>query len=218
MKERFVLALFLAGFYMVAAASAIVKHSPRPVDFAAEKAEDVIDYFQSGDWQKAAIVVDSIADNQYAVDSLMEQNAMPQFTSDTFDYLLFRLQGLTKNQTDSIQAALIANQITDIMIDLQMKYQEPLPPEISRLDYLGREIILLAESKNNYGLLDKRISQIREIWQRLRGDIIKRNGLEIALRLDKTLESLNAQEPANLLIEKGNNILDMVDELEALYK
>ena len=65
-------------------------------------------------------------------------------------------------------AALTANQITALLIDLQRFYFQKTPLEIARLDYLGREIVLLAQVPNTYGLLGRRISELAETWDRFK--------------------------------------------------
>ena len=218
MITRIIIIIIISGIICVLpSALYAVKHTPEPINITAEKAEDIIDYFHAGDWQRAGLLADTLAAQQSEIDSLIEQNQMPQSSADTYDYLLFRLRSLTDEQSDSIQAALVANQITDIMIDLESHYPQTTPLAIARLDYLGREIVLLAECRNNYGFLSKRIDQLKMTWVRLRPNILTRNGQDAAARLDKTLESLNANDPTDIIIQTGNTVLDLVDELEALY-
>jgi len=218
MKAKFVFIITMAIISAPSFLEAAVKHIPEPINITAEKAEDIIDYFHAGDWQKASLLVDTLKMQRNEIDSLMEQNQMPQSSTDTYDYLLFRLASLTAEHRDSLQAAMLANQLTDIMIDLESHYPQSTPLAIARLDYLGREIVLLSEIANGQNLLPLRINQLNRTWVYIRPNILTRNGQDVASRMDKTLESLNPDEQAGTIIQQGNAVLDMVDELEALYQ
>ena len=211
-----IIAAVIIGVSFLAAAT--VKHIPEPINITAEKAEDIIDYFHAGDWHKAAMLVDTLKMQQNEIDSLMEQNQMPQSSADTYDYLLSRLASLTDARQDSLRAAMTGNQLTDIMIDLESHYPQTTPLAIARLDYLGREIVLLSEINNGQSLLPLRIKQLKRTWIQIRPNILTRNGQDVATHMDKTLDSLNPDEPPSTIIQKGNAVLDMVDELEALYQ
>ena len=163
-------------------------------------------------------LVDTLKMQQNEIDSLMEQNQMPQSSADTYDYLLSRLASLTDARQDSLRAAMTGNQLTDIMIDLESHYPQTTPLAIARLDYLGREIVLLSEINNGQSLLPLRIKQLKRTWIQIRPNILTRNGQDVATHMDKTLDSLNPDEPPSTIIQKGNAVLDMVDELEALYQ
>jgi hypothetical protein len=218
MRKIYLCTLIVMGLSVAGLADKPPMRVPHAVDYVAEKAEDIIDYLQTGDWAKADTIVDSIASNRFAIDSLIQLNKMPQSSADIFDYLMFRLKAMIQSKADSIQAALAANQVTDLMIDLRINYQEAVPVQVNRLDYLGREIVFLAESANAADLINWRIKQLDHNWQEIRPDIINQGGADAAANMDDALKGLTSKLPSKNLVEIGNVILDLVDELEALYQ
>jgi hypothetical protein len=78
------------------------------------------------------------------------------------------LRDISNERKQPILAALSANQITALLIDLHSFYAQTTPLDIARMDYLGREIILLAQVQNNYGLLGRRISELAGIWDKFK--------------------------------------------------
>ncbi len=191
---------------------------PENVHFVAEKAEDVIDYYLNGNWPGAQIIVDSMSSREKGVAAILRNNKLPVSSVDDFHYFMFRLKTLTQQSKDPIQSALVANQITNLLIDLQKHYAHSVPLQIARMDYLGREIVLLARINNNYSLLTERISEMDRTWKSLREIIFKKGGEKVASQMDQIIETMHKGVSMPQIIKQGNTILDLVDELEALFK
>ena len=137
---------------------------------------------------------------------------------DLYDYLLFQLSLLTGEQKEPLQAALVANQITRMMIELEGNYVHSAPMQVPLMDYLGRELIILAKMPDDYGLLQKRENELEKNWSNLRPQIMLRNGQALANKVDQTIARIKAASNRQEIEQEGNVILDLVDEIENLFK
>ena len=194
---------------------------PAGIFIVSEKAEDIIDLYVKKDWSGAQRLVTEISQQQEEVEREMRRQKLPDATIDLFGYLMYRLQDLSRQKAQPILAALAANQITAVLIDLQRFYFQKTPLEIARLDYLGREIVLLAQVPNTYGLLGSRISELAETWDRFKPAIQAQKapkGEEVAAQVDQVIAALKRATAKEHVIKSGKTILDLVDRLEALYK
>lgn len=191
---------------------------PKEVAVVGEKAEDVIDLLLKRNWAGAQPIIDAIVQNGPAVEKEMQQTHVPALMSYEFDYLVFRLQELTHERKQPIQAALVANQITAIMIDLEGFYAHSAPLEIAWMDYFGREIVLTAQVPNDYGILKKRISQLDQTWTALKPSILDHNGKSVADSVDQVMTDLKKQPSQSQVVKDGNRILELVDQMEKLLK
>lgn len=224
--KRLFLFCFLFCLLILASCSIVFAQSPQKkvpegVFFVTEKAEDVIVLYLKKDWTGAHGIVEKIAQHQEEVEKEMHRNQLPDSTLDLFSYFLYQLQDLSKERKNPIQAALAANQITALLIELQRFYAQTAPLEIARMDYLGREIVLLAQVQNNYGLLGRRISELAGIWDKFNPAIQAMKvpkGKEVASQMDQVITTLRKGGTNSQIIKNGKHILDLVDKLEALYK
>jgi hypothetical protein len=191
---------------------------PEAVHIAAEKAEDVIDFFLAGDWKSAGGLVDGIGSAEAEIEKTMNDNRMPASSAYELGYLIFQMKELVQEKTRPVQAALVSNQLTALLTDLQGYYAHSAPLEIAWMDYLGREIVLLAKEQDDYGLLEKRVSELGRTWDKIRAEVKSRDGKEASDRVDEVLSELKGKASRTQMMKNGNRVLDLVDELEALFR
>jgi len=86
------------------------------------------------------------------------------------------------------------------------------------MDYLGRELVILAKMPDDYGLLQKRENELEKNWSNLRPQIMLRNGQALANKVDQTIARIKAASNRQEIEQEGNVILDLVDEIENLFK
>jgi hypothetical protein len=221
MKKILLYWLALAALGTVVFAQSQPQQPPPGVVFVGEKAEDVIDLFLKQDWAAAAGLVNKISQHQGDMVQAMRQNKMPASSEDLWGYLVFELQNLTTARRDPIQAALAANQVTALFIDLQSYYRQAAPPEIAWMDYLGREVVLLSKVPNSYGLLKNRTAELAATWEKLKPGVQVRKGQQgpaVAAQVSQTVAALQKGGTNAQVAQDGQRILDLVDQLEALYK
>lgn len=218
MRTILISAMLLFTAVGMAVAQDIAPPLPADLTYIAEKAEDIIDLYQGGEWRPAQAVVDSMSAREEAVEAELRSDNLPISSAYLFDYFLFELRELTKQQTQSLQAALTANQITALLIDAQSHYEHKVPLEVAWMDYLGREIVLLAQYPDDKLTLRHRITELEETWTSIKGDVNRRNGSAVALDVDSEISKLLATDSRPEIISGANRILDLVDKLEALYR
>jgi mannose/fructose/N-acetylgalactosamine-specific phosphotransferase system component IIB len=205
-------------FLFCTIAYGVQKSTPKEVHFVAEKAEDLIDFLLNRQWTKAESAVNSIVPNEKKVEDEILKDRLPLSTADEFSYLIFRLREMVKERKQPVQAALVANQITNLLIDLERAYPQTIPIDIGRIDYLGREIVLLSQTLHGSDLLNKRVIQLEDVWSRLKPTIEKKKGGKIILQMDQAIASLKRESSPLKIKNNCNRILDLVDNMEALFK
>ncbi len=221
MKRLVLLYVLIMAFGSAALAQGPQEKLPAGVFFVSEKAEDIIDLYAKKDWTGAQRLITEISRQQEEVEREMRRQQLPDATVDLFGYLVYRLEDLSSQKQQPIVAALTANQITALLIDLQRFYFQKTPLEIARLDYLGREIVLLAQVPSTYGLLGRRISKLAEIWEGFKPAIQAQKapkGKEVAVQVDQVIGALKRETIKEQIVKTGKIILDLVDRMEALYR
>ena len=184
----------------------------------AEKGEDVIDYFLNGEWDKARLAVGDIAVAEETVTAAMVSRKRPMSDIYIYEYLVSKLQNLAEDSSRPVQAALTANQITAFLIDLQDWNPQTNPVQIAWMDYLGREMMLQAKAKDSSGILVIRLNELEKAWDRIKPDIISRKGMLLAAHIDNVLVDLENNNDYDKIAVDAAKILDLVDEIEKLYK
>jgi len=190
---------------------------PASVHTIAESCEDIIDLYVQNNWVGASMLLGKINQVENDTKGVFVKDQMPQFSLNEFEYFIFRLNELTNQKAEPLLAALTANQVTAILMELEVHYARSAPIEISLMDYYGREIVLLSKLPKNYGLLNTRINQLQDAWTKIKPVVDEHGGTPVSLKVDDTMAIL-AKHPAPARIaEEGNRILDLVDELEGLF-
>ena len=218
MNKLFVVTLILAGVLQPLFAQSAPRPLPTEIYFVAEKSEDVIDFYLQNNWSSAQVLVDSLRASQDSIKNYFYQNRMPRMVSDLYDYLVFQLSFLTGEKQEPLQAALAANQITRIMIELEGDYVHSVPVQVPLMDYLGRELIILAKFPEDYGMLPRRLDELEKTWSNLRPQILLRNGQALAIKVDQTIDQIKETTDHQKIEQAGKVILDLVDEIENLFK
>ncbi|MHB9029106.1 MAG: hypothetical protein ACYC9O_10075 [Candidatus Latescibacterota bacterium] len=204
---------------LLIAFSGCVRERPRQGFFLPpDKAGSLVDYYLTGDWVAAQTTVDSIGVYEGEVLAAMGDHELPQSTRDTFSFLVFRLKSLSQERKEPIRAALVANQISGMLIDLENFYERRYPESLDRMSYLGREIVLLAQEPSDYGLMNTRLTQLEQTWAALRPEIVERNGGSLAAQVDQVISDLKQRISPVRMVNGGNRILDLAREMKVLYE
>jgi hypothetical protein len=218
MNKILLIILISAGAIQHISAQPAPRPLPAEIYFVAEKAEDVIDFYLQNNWAVAQVLVDSISATPDTLESYFRENRMPRMVPDLYDYLIFQLSLLTGEQKDPLQAALAANQITRIMIELEGDYVHSVPLQVPLMDYLGREMVILAKLPEDYCMLQRGKDELEKTWSNLRPQILLRNGQALAIKVDQTIDQIKETTDHQKIEQEGNVILDLVDEIENLFK
>lgn len=222
MRERIRTASLFAGLLVLLAAAGSGAQDPvavpESVVSAEEDAEDIIDFLLAGDWAQSRAIADSIVACSPSIAQTMETQGIPLSTIDGFSYFVQRLRDLSSRSAEPVWAAITANQITGILIDLEGHDASVPPRGIAWLDYLGREVVLWARVAAGETVLPERLMQIDATWATLEPQIRERSGgPAVAADVERTLAAMHGSTARKALIEQGMRLLDLVDEMEALY-
>lgn len=119
---------------------------------------------------------------------------------------------------DSLGAMQAANQITLIAADLggRLGPQPPVPTDVARLDYYGRELQIWSEDKNE-AKLRQTADALQAIWNQVRGEVLRRGGLLQARRFDSLVAEVQAAKSFDQYAALVPSMVDAVDGIEKLF-
>jgi hypothetical protein len=109
-----------------------------------------------------------------------------------------------------------ANQTTRIVAEMTAPFSPPVPVEVTRLDYEGRELEIWSEAKNA-AKLKVTANEIRQTWDALRPKIEAR-GASVAKRFGDLVTRVEAAKTADEYARLAKPVLDEVDNLEKVFK
>lgn len=191
---------------------------PKQLDMIESNAEDIMDDIYAKDWQKAKEKEDIINTNMNELIPLLQQAVVP-------NHLITDIQQAIKNLEknvalkNSLQALFEANQITRFIPDILDYFKVVIPTDVSRLDYLGRQIILNVEG-NDWTAANDNYTTVEKIWERLKPELDTKYSNDIS-NMDQTLNALRdsiSRKDYQATITNANKMLDQVDVLETDFK
>ena len=195
--------------------NAIPKTSPpKQLETIESDSEDIIDDLVKNDWIAAKAKVDEM---KTALDELKPQLQSANVSGELINGVQASLAELEKQVAtkQTYQSKVQANAITKFIPDIADAYEAPLPTDLGRLDYYGREIVLNVENKNWTAASDN-IKKCKTIWLNLQQKLNDKYKNDIDL-FNKSLDNLNNQvikQDAALTTKEANNLLEEIDTLE----
>lgn len=182
---------------------------PRAITDAGEFAENIYDYAKAKNWTKAEAKLTSL---EKSVNDLKTANLATPQLNETIGLIDKAVKA--KNEIDAMRES---NQATFLIADLSAKYNQKVPVEVTKLDYYGREIEILAMT-NDEAKLKLTAQAIRQTWNAVKPKMeAKGAGKETA-----KFESLVAQTEKAASIadysKVATPILDEVDNLEKVFE
>ena len=187
---------------------------PKQLDAVESNAEDIMDDIYAKDWQKAKSKVDVIKTNMNELIPLLQQAQVPSRLISDMQNAISNLEQSVKLEK-SLQAVARANLITQYIPDILDYFKVIIPTNVSRLDYLGRQIIInvegndWTEANNNYMLAKK-------VWERLKPELDAKYSKDSA-SFDQILNDIQDSikgKNYQSTINNANKMLDQVDVLE----
>ena len=195
---------------------------PQSLRVVESGAEDTTDFVLAGERAKAirsATALDRAARGQAAVDLAGAGVARKQI-----DELKARAAALKKivAHGKAIDVALAANRAFELVPGLFAVYRDPVPSDVTRLDYLDFEAKLEALAGQR-GKVRSVVRELGDVWSPLRVRVRAAGGAAPADRFDAhvramgTLVRSGAAAGAREIAREAQHGLDLVDELEAVY-
>jgi cob(I)alamin adenosyltransferase len=187
---------------------------PKQLETIESNSEDIIDDLVKNDWIAAKAKVDEM---KTALAELKPQLQSANVSASLINGVQSSLAELEKQVAikQTYQSKVQANAITKFIPDIADAYEAPLPTDLGRLDYYGREIILNVENKDWTAASDN-IKKSKEIWLNLKQKLNDKYKNDID-QFNKSLDNLNNQiskQDAALTSKEANNLLELIDTLE----
>lgn len=182
---------------------------PTPLVEAGEFGENIYDAVKVGNWKAANAKLASLKTNA-------EKIAALKIGSAEFVATLMKLES-AMTAKDITASLLNANLITFEVANLTAKYIPPVPVEVTRLDYYGRELEIWAQAKDE-AKLKETAEMIRQNWDAVKGKIIAKGGQKVAATFEALVVKSDAAKTPADFAALAKPILDEVDNLEKVFE
>jgi hypothetical protein len=212
--------ILIAGIVLAACGgkanrNGIVPDSLQTIEAAAE---DIIDFAESGNWDKIDQDVMSIAAAWKSYQPQAIKDGAPQTVQDLLSSALTRLgtASAVKDESATMQSA---NDLSAAVIELFAVYNPAIPADIGRLDVLERQVVLDVAA-NDFTAATANLAKVKTVWETVKPSVLAHNGKDVADQFESSLttqaSALNAEDGSRLTNEAKNG-LEIVDALEQLY-
>lgn len=182
---------------------------PKALVDAGEFAENIYDFAKLKDWTKAEAKLDSL---EKSLSELKTANlAAPQFV-EAINSLATAVKA--KNEIDAMREA---NQATFLVAEQSTKFNLKVPVEIVKLDYYGREIEILAITKDD-AKLKTTTQEIRQIWNAVKPKIEAKGATKVAAKFESLVVKAEKAGSIEDYAKVALPILDEVDNLEKVFE
>jgi hypothetical protein len=179
---------------------------------AGEYAENIYDYAKTNDWKNAdarlALLKTAVKQLRTLIPKESAEGDRIEKDAATLD------QAVTAR--DQRAATRAANQVTRDVADMTAMYKTPVPAEVTRLDYYGRELEIWAEAGNGEKL-QATARAMRRDWDVLRPAVEARSPAEAEKFGALVAKVEKAQTPAEFA-PLAKPVLDEVDNLEKVFQ
>jgi hypothetical protein len=121
---------------------------------------------------------------------------------------------------DLLSVALASNSAFGAVADFYALYPNEVPATVTRLDYLDFEAKLRAKAGQDEPLAQA-VAGLSKTWTGLRPGVIEAGGTQVAPHFDshvKRMKELVASGDHEATVREAQHGLDLVDELEAVYR
>ncbi len=216
--HKMILFVFCPVIILSFSGTEIAQTLPKSIYKTNEAAEDLFDYAEAGNLSKVKLKVNELNNlyGQYRKDA--EENRLAPQLLDFYSLYIEKLNEELKT-TDFDKIAFEANQITGIGSAFDNHFNTKIPGEISRLDYLGRELLLESRTKN-IRTINRRLSDIDYIWKSLKSLVLNMHGKKQSDIFEKIVAEIkiNKTKPGSGMFTGAvDKYLEQIDSLEKLF-
>jgi hypothetical protein len=123
-------------------------------------------------------------------------------------------------RADLARVSLAANQISALMPDFYARYEDPVPPDVLKLDYLDREAQLRSLAGDRESVRAA-VDELARTWTSLRPKVLDAGGDRVAGRFSRHVHAIKRLERApgdRELQKEAVTGLELVDELEQVFR
>lgn len=182
---------------------------PVSLSDAGEYGENTYDMAKAKNWTKAAEKLHELKQSQ-------SQLVSANINSAELDAAI---AALDKDITAKDQLATLrdANQVTFIVADLTAKYNPPVPVEVIKLDFYGRELEVWSMAKDE-AKLKSTAQAIRQTWNAVKPKVEAKGGAKQAQNFETLVAKTDAAQNVGDYAKTATPILDEVDNLEKVFE
>lgn len=200
-----------AGTHEAIAGPTATAGVPASVEAVGVQGEDLYDMAKTNDWPKAKAALASL---KQAVQQLRTDLKNGRADESRLNASIAALEKAVA-AADRSTAMREANQVTLIGADLAAPFKPPVPVEVTRLDYYGRELEIWAAAKNGTRLRAT-AAAMRRTWDSLRPRVESRDAGE-AKKFDALMARVAAAKSPDELGQLAAPVLAEVDNLEKVF-
>ncbi len=182
---------------------------PQALVDAGEFAENVYDFAKLKDWTKAGAKLSSL---EKSLGELKAANLAAPPLVETTNSLATAVKA--KNEIDAMREA---NQATFLVAEQSAKFNLKVPVEIVKLDYYGREIEILAMTKDD-AKLKMTAQAIRQTWNAVKPKIEAKGATKVAAKFESLVAQTEKAASIADYAKVATPILDEVDNLEKVFE
>ncbi len=202
MRKLLYSSLIIAGLCTALIAhSAQYQYAQAPA-LGIDDAEAATDLFMQSQWTGAQARIDNLTEHAAEIeDSMLHRATARPATDRLFNSLLFQLQRYAAQRKSPENAAMTANQVAALLIDFAYPSSHDPRAQAAWLGYLGREVELLAQVPDDYGLLGRRIAELQATWREIKGGPLAKRHPKASSQLARTVAALSSR-PDNPQVER----------------
>lgn len=118
-----------------------------------------------------------------------------------------------------LRVALASNRAFGLIAGFFARYDSPIPPQVTALDHLDFEAKLRAKAGDAVALRSA-VNRLDGTWTTLRPEVVAAGGARVATRFDAHVMRMRrlASSARAAVVREAQHGLDLVDELEAVYR
>lgn len=185
---------------------------PTAVEGIGHHGENLYDMAKARDWKKAATEFTALMQSdQQLRNVLKDKGAEVERLNQAITAAGRAVE--TKDRTTTMREA---NLVTLIGADLAAAFKPPVPVEVTKLDYYGRELEIWAETKNE-AKLKETAEGMRRTWMTLRPMVEARGGSAEVKKFGDLVTQVAAAKMPTDFGKLATPVLDEVDNLEKVF-
>ena len=181
---------------------------PPSLAAAGELGENIYDAVKIGNWKTARAKLTELKASAEKISALKVGSA-------DFAAAVTKLESAAA-ANDKTATLVNANLITLEVANLTAKFNPPVPVEVVKLDYYGRELEIWSEAKDETKLLET-AKMIRQNWDAVKGKIDAKGGKKVAAVFEALVVKTDAAKTPAEFSKLAKPILDEVDNLEKVF-
>lgn len=182
---------------------------PKPLENVGHYGENAYDKAKLGDWTKARSELASLK----SATAQLQGAGVSNTSTLKADVAALDRAVFARDQAGALAAS---NKVTFDAASLSASYKTPVPVEVTKLDYYGRQLEVQAAAGNTSGL-KQTATDIQNTWNQVRPQIVANGGTKEAKQFDATVAQVQQAQTPSQYGKLATPVLAQVDYLEAVF-